>query len=401
MAKYFDGSPLTPALLTELMGIPSLTVTDIEVLQTHDQIPGTDKSGRHSNITRVAIKTATPGPITHLIIKRVACPELSDRGAAKWNRDINSYRFDVNFYKYFESKVETVCRVPKAFHYISKHDAECRDPKQCWFYLILEDLESAGYVQYNFHDHSNSLKLLDWMARFHSLYWEDTAELKAHLWDIASAQSFEKRDEQEIKDLPKSWAKVVEAWKDEYPELFAQEDVSALGSKLLDLAPKLHAELQKNDKYTALLHGDFKSANLFLHKDTGEVAVVDYQWAGAGKVVRDLVYFMWGAVDPDVILQQEQELLAVYHKQLTETYNKVYPWEDLKRDYRVAFLDYVRHVSAYMWPRLPVTPQSCEKEITLWSRVVHNKSKPVVKGMIEAAVRRIKEPFAEALQDLG
>ena len=43
--------------------------------------------------------------------------------------------------------------------------------------------------------------------------------------------------------------------------------------------------------------------------------MVDYQWAGAGKVVRDLVYFMWGAVDPDVILQQEQELLAVYHKQ--------------------------------------------------------------------------------------
>ena len=82
MAKYFDGSPLTPALLTELMGIPSLTVTDIEVLQTHDQIPGTDKSGRHSNITRVAIKTATPGPITHLIIKRVACPELSDRSWA-------------------------------------------------------------------------------------------------------------------------------------------------------------------------------------------------------------------------------------------------------------------------------------------------------------------------------
>ena len=92
---------------------------------------------------------------------------------------------------------------------------------------------------------------------------------------------------------------------------------------------------------------------------------------------------------------------ATPYCRLTETYNKVYPWEDLKRDYRVAFLDYVRHVSAYMWPRLPVTPQSCEKEITLWSRVVHNKSKPVVKGMIEAAVRRIKEPFAEALQDLG
>ena len=35
----------------------------------------------------------------------------------------------------------------------------------------------------------------------------------AHCIQIASAQSFEKRDEQEIKDLPKSWAKVVEAWK--------------------------------------------------------------------------------------------------------------------------------------------------------------------------------------------
>ena len=368
MAKNFDGTPLAAEMLSGFLQTAGVqaTVSEIDVVQTHDQISGTDKSGRHSNITRIAIKTTKPCPVTHLIIKRVACSELSDRPLAKWNRDITSYLTDVNFYKYFAAEVFPRCRVPRCFHYLSKHDAANSDPQQCWFYLILEDLESLGFKQFNYHELTTARALLEWMARFHSLYWERMDSVKAHLWEIGSATSLEKRDVAEIEKIPEKWEKVMGAWRSKYPDLFEQEEVKELGAKLKVLAPTFHDRLQQNTRHTALIHGDFKSANLFLHSETNEVGVVDYQWAGGGKVVRDLVYFMWGAVAPELIVNSEVELLHIYHEHLTKALGKDYPWEQFEADYQVAFLDYLRHVVAYMWPSLPVTPESCERELNVW-----------------------------------
>ena len=73
------------------------------VTQTHAEIEGTDKSGRHSNLTRVAVECPDEGKPKSLIVKRVNCAELPERGAAKWARDIKSYHNDTLFYaKYAE-----------------------------------------------------------------------------------------------------------------------------------------------------------------------------------------------------------------------------------------------------------------------------------------------------------
>ena len=80
-----DGQELTPKLLSSMLG---KSIASIDILQTHAEIDGTDKSGRHSNLTRIEVAEEGSDARTRLIVKRVACPELSERPNVKWQRDI-------------------------------------------------------------------------------------------------------------------------------------------------------------------------------------------------------------------------------------------------------------------------------------------------------------------------
>ena len=51
--------------------------------------------------------------------------------------------------------------------------------------------------------------------------------------------------------------------------------------RLAVAADRLDAELRRDNKHTGLVHGDFKSANLFENPETGEWSVVDWQWVRA------------------------------------------------------------------------------------------------------------------------
>ena len=60
----------------------------------------------------------------------------------------------------------------------------------------------------------NAKRLLSWLARLHSVAWEDDAEVTADFFPTAGAQSLDKRDPKEIEALPEAWAKVLAAWPD-------------------------------------------------------------------------------------------------------------------------------------------------------------------------------------------
>lgn len=69
-----------------------------------------------------------------------------------------------------------------------------------------------------------------------------------------------------------------------------------------------------------LLHGDFKTANLFFQPaavGTGvRVCPCDFQWAGTGVCMQDVAYLLWTSVAPEVVEQREEELLGFYREEL-------------------------------------------------------------------------------------
>ena len=109
---------------------------------------------------------------------------------------------------------------------------------------------------------------------------------------------------------------------------------------------------------------------------------------GGGKVVRDLPYFLYGALDPQTAVESEEALLKLYHTALTEKHSLNYPFETFVADYHAAFLDYYRHVVSYMWATQGLTPDKCAQEYNKFSRLVHNKSALVVERMTELAADR-------------
>eukprot|EP01065_Artemidia_motanka_P029754 TRINITY_DN35839_c0_g1_i1.p1 TRINITY_DN35839_c0_g1~~TRINITY_DN35839_c0_g1_i1.p1 ORF type:complete len:416 (+),score=120.76 TRINITY_DN35839_c0_g1_i1:65-1249(+) len=388
MAFSPSGQPLTPEEVQGYLADAGVTttVTGVTLMQAHADIPGTDKSGKHSELVRIRLEPDSAPLPRRLIVKRVPCAELPDRPAAKWKRDLRSYLNDVTFYRKYAADCEaTGMRLPKCYKSVAETDPELSDPKKCSFYLLLEDLEEGGFQNRNVQNREQAGSLIRFLARLHSTRWENAAEIERDFFPTAGAQSLDKRDPKEIESIPQSWEKVLKAWP-------AGELPGTLGARIHAAAQRLDAHLRRDSKHTGLIHGDFKSANLFTN-EAGEVCVVDWQWSGGGKVVRELPYFLWGACDPALASEEgESALLEEYHDELTKC-GCDYPKDVFLSDYRVAFVDYARHVIAYMWPNNAVAkgPAATDADFRTQSRNVHNKNADVVRRFAAAADTRLTE----------
>ena len=122
-----------------------------------------------------------------------------------------------------------------------------------------------------------------------------------------------------------------------------------------------------------------------------QVSVVDWQWAGGGKVVRELPYFIWGALDPAVVDEATEAALLEHYRGELAAHGGEYAAAELQRDYALAFCDYVRHVAAYMWPNNAVAkgPEVTDGDWDKFMRLVHNKSSVAVCAMATAADKRL------------
>lgn len=104
---------------------------------------------------------------------------------------------------------------------------------------------------------------------------------------------------------------------------------AAAGGGVRGLAAGLHAAAADLDaRLNALgatsgrtvLHGDFKTANLFFQPAAAGAAArvcpCDFQWAGTGVCMQDVAYLLWTSVAPEVVAEREEELLWFYREEL-------------------------------------------------------------------------------------
>jgi hypothetical protein len=144
-----------------------------------------------------------------------------------------------------------------------------------------------------------------------------------------------------------------------------------------------------------LVHGDFKTGNLFFGPDE-EVTAIDFQWSGMGVGATDIVYLI-GTGSSDALLEGievDKDVLEPYYsaflaaaKRAEETgavIGATYThatFAQLQDDFQLALLDYVRWIMACRLPgSTPASFAKCKAEMNL-NLGAYRRSEPLVKWL--------------------
>lgn len=173
--------------------------------------------------------------------------------------------------------------------------------------------------------------------------------------------------------------------------------MQALGKRIAAIATFISDQLTPSsvsDPYATMVHGDFKSMNVFLSRDgTKPAVVVDYASTGTGIGMSDVAMHIHHAVLPEHLAGGgEEELVRHYWNTVNASLasmGKIYPWEVAQRHYHLAVADYFRFFLGRFWNTATVA--SMEKNANSKNTCLLNRN---VNAAMEF-VRRVDEYMME------
>ena len=126
-----------------------------------------------------------------------------------------------------------------------------------------------------------------------------------------------------------------------------------LGARLAKVATRVDAWLGAAcGPRKTLIHGDFKAGNLFVETATRTCAAIDWQWAGWGCGLHDVVYF-FSTTAADDFVANYHDGLWLYHFALVQELEpdlrtkRKWPYPETQRLFMLATLDYMRWCWSY------------------------------------------------------
>lgn len=411
---------MTPAWLTQHVFHSRVSVTTARV------VAGSAHRGKQSNVVKLRVEYVDDsanananGPrtaIRTLFIKRYVKSELPPRSAAHWRRDLRSYRTESRFYAHFYDQLRTHVALITPLAVLSgaadsvapeaavasgdRHEKATGDEEDDEavdkFLVILESLtddnvdddtagselstgpETARHPPARF-VHADCLTLddakyaLEYLAQLHAGALitpglvHDAADA---LWPNGGWWSFAKRGGvASLADTPSVWRAVQQAFAREL-EPMQQPDATALatlGDRMVRYAAYVSSELFERSpaQLRTLVHGDFKSANLFFDTTTRHVVAFDWQWCGVGVGALDVAYLLNTSVSIDALrADNEHVLLRWYYDRFISRLtgdqladSDAYSFDAFERHYVLATLEYARVLVSDFWRGM--TPASC------------------------------------------
>lgn len=415
--RQLDGTPINRSWLEQAMGLTPGSIKGF------DADPSTCLRGLHSSTVQLKLIGHSEVTPSSVWLKRVVPADMPKRSAERWLRDVRSYHAEVNFYKDFANPLRARgVRLP-AVHYVKSDGFEGirsinpGDPdvmekvSACRFLLLAEDLRPDLYRQ-EFYLQGNDLKnALKCAAQLHGSTFGDAVLLEkaaAELFSQACFWSPDKREASELDGLPDAWAALLQSIYSADPALFARPGIKDFGARLAAGSKFANGELRAEKSLASwrkksILHGDYKTANLFLGREGGDVVPIDFQWCGVGIGAMDVAYLILSSPTLESVATSLQfdEWLSVYHKSLLEAGTSqdaglglasgpsLYCIEEFRRDFKLACLDYARVVFGHMLRNRSLNWVEENKHIL--GRCAHNRSVPHLLGLVRFLDRLLTE----------
>ena len=363
-------------------------------------VPGSDHRGKHSAVMKLEVHFDDNDSKTVVFVKKSAKNELPSRSAAHWKRDIASYFTESMFYAHFASTLHErgvslihplavfqsdaagTCTMNMVADMASdaEHVVTCSNPEN--FMMLLECLgsvcsaSSANYEAADCLGRVDTQQALIYLANLHASAWgqEDLLEnARSKLWPAACWWAFSKRGAAELAQASSIWPQMLGSWEQVFKSescLPSTAALESLGERMIEEAVYISTclSVDSNASVSTLVHGDFKSANLFFKSLSRQVVAFDWQWSGVGLGAMDVANLLNTSVSISLLATDanELELLHFYYDRLNERLQALdvtsdlhesYPFEAFKRHYVLAFLEYGRLLISNFWKDM--TPRSC------------------------------------------
>ena len=225
------------------------------------------------------------------------------------------------------------------------HAAVTADDGSTDFVLVLEDLAGLTPLdQVVGCSWDQALQVLDRLADLHAQWWasDRLPDLQTTFLPV--------RNDMYVAVLPQlyepGWAVVKEVAGD-----LLTPELRAFGDRWSELCGPMLAEVQEP---VTLIHGDWRSDNLFLDPETGELTVIDFQIVGTGSGLSDLGYFVSQSLEPEISHGRGREICDEYVRRLAARGIEIEP-EEAWRQYRMALCFCLTYpVTAFQsWADLP------------------------------------------------
>lgn len=219
--------------------------------------------------------------------------------------------------------------------------------------ILMEDLNDCiqGVHLDEDNEYSNKIReryypLLNAVAKFHTIFWEDNNAFKKLGFDwrheakenlLAHINGMEKdflkyrRDEEDGK-IPRVWGEYENTIDTKKLELF-QAAIRLLKQEYIDyIDTRFHS-----GKNITVIHGDLHPGNIFFSKSRDKIVkFIDFEAVRVGLCTEDLAMLLALHVEPNK--KYAEPLINYYYKSLCENI-KEYPYEAFVKDYKISIME--------------------------------------------------------------
>lgn len=230
-------------------------------------------------------------------------------------RDQNLYQREIGFYR----DIGQAVGVPVPTCYYSELQEEAN-----FFVMILEDLAPGiPSDQVIGTDRETSREVIEQFAKLHAKWW-NSDKLEDYAWA-----------KWVIKEMPIEAALALFEESMKQAETTGRFDAYPEMKRLMPFLPPLFKLDPAPPFPFTLTHGDLRSDNIIRPSpEGGRFAIIDWQLAGIGDPVNDIVRWLVQSISIEDRRDTEKELLKLYHDKLVEYGVKHYSYKKFVNDYK-------------------------------------------------------------------